>query len=428
MTRRRNGSGTLEKRGRIWYTKLWVNGKKVVRSTHTADKAVALGILNEQAMGSDLSPKERLAAIVEHLREDAPRPSFDQAWENYADAPENAGQSETAQTGDLGRWRFLTRWLFGYDGGARCRVNCKAAYPGVETLADVTPEVVQSFVKYAREVSSANTVNKYVRTFKRIWKFNGMEKNPWERYRPIKSEPHLRRALDDGEVAKLIREADGEMRVLFAFGAFTGLRMSDCARVRWDDFDQDGATLTVKPTKTKHSSGLVVSIPVHPALGCVIGKRKRSGFVTPGLAELPEWALSRRVMEHFRRCGFDETEKPGNFRHAVVTVGFHSFRSTFITNMANIGAPMAMVQAIVGHMTPEMSMHYYRANAEAARSKIAALPGYGLRTGTGTGRRPRQDRARERDGGRGYSQPPRTSGAHRGRICPHSGPGEPGTP
>ena len=55
-------------------------------------------------------------------------------------------------------------------------------------------------------------------------------------------------------------------------------------------------------------------------------------------------------------------------------VGFHSLRSTFITAMANIGAPMAMVQAIVGHMSPEMSMHYYRVNAEAARARIAALP------------------------------------------------------
>ena len=121
-----------------------------------------------------------------------------------------------------------------------------------------------------------------------------------------------------------------------------------------------------------------MAIPVHPALAKVVGRRQRSGFVTPGLAKLPEWALSNMVMRHFRRCGLEERERPDNFRRSVATVGFHSFRSTFITNMANIGAPMAMVQAIVGHMSPEMSMHYYRANAEAARAKIAALPGYGL--------------------------------------------------
>ena len=378
MARRQNGAGTLEKRGRVWYTKVYVNGKKIMRTTGTGDKAKALAILNDQTRGSDLPAKERLAEIVEHLRDEAPRPDFTQAWKNYEDAPENAGQSEKAQDGDRGRWRFLTRWLFGYDGGPRCWINCKAAYPGVATLADVTPEVVQAFVKFARGVSSPNTVNKYVRTFKRIWKFNGMDVNPWERYRPIRATPHLRRALDDDEVGKLIKTAKGELRTLFAFGAFTGLRMSDCARIRWEDFDADCTTLTVCPGKTKNSTGRVVAIPVHPALGAVVGKRKRSGYVTPGLARLPEWALSDRVMEHFRLCGFDETEKPDNFRHAVATVGFHSFRSTFITNMANIGAPMAMVQAIVGHMTPEMSIHYYRANAEAARAKIAALPGYGI--------------------------------------------------
>ena len=98
MARRQNGAGTLEKRGRVWYTKVYVNGKKVMRTTGTGDRAKALAILDDQTMGSDLPAKERLAAIMEHLRDEAPRPDFTQAWTKYVDAPENAGQSDSGSS------------------------------------------------------------------------------------------------------------------------------------------------------------------------------------------------------------------------------------------------------------------------------------------------------------------------------------------
>ena len=378
MSRRANRSGTLFNRNGIWYTKVKVGGRWDVKTTHTGDKDKARAILDRITKGCELTDRERLAAIKAKLEEPGPTPGFDEAWGNYIAAPENAGQSDGARATDRGRWLFLTRWLFGYDGGPRCRINRKAAHPEIERITDLTREIAIEFVTYAKTVSSPGTVNKYVRTFKRVWSFNGTERNPWDGFRKLPEDPNLRRALDDGEVEKLIREASGELRVLFALGAFTGLRMTDCARVRWEKFSPDGMTLTVRPVKTAHSSGCLVAIPVHPALAKVLGKRKRSGYVTPELAALSEWDLSDRVMDHFRACGFSEQVKPKGYRHAVAIVGFHSFRSTFITNMANIGAPMAMVQAIVGHMTPDMTAHYYRANAEAARSRIAALPAFGI--------------------------------------------------
>ncbi len=375
--RRANNTGTLFRSRGIWYTKVKVNGQWDIKTTHTANKSDALDILNRITQGSDLDDRARLAAIKAKL-EAGPRPSIDAAWEAYTNAPENMGQSDDARETDGGRWRFFVRWLHGYDGGPRCRINCKAAHPEVKTIDAVTREIARGFVAHAKTVSSASTVNKYVRVLKRVWRINGMTSNPWDGFSKLTGSPRLRRALEPDEVAKIIQAADGELRVLFALGAFTGMRMSDCARVRWTDFDPSGKTITVQPNKTKHTSGKVVSIPVHPSLAKVLGERRKSGYVTPGLATLPEWSLSRQVMAHFHDCGFNETEKPDGYRHAVAVVGFHSFRSTFITEMANVGAPMAMVQAIVGHMTPEMSMHYYRANAEAARDRIAALPGYGI--------------------------------------------------
>ena len=376
MQRRANGAGTLYKRGAVYYTKIKAGGKWVCQSTGTGDKEKARKILDGLAKGHELTDAERLAAIEVALRKSGPSPDFATAWQKYVDAPANVGQTDGAQDTDAGRWRFFTRWINGYDGGPRCRINCKAAHPNIKTLAAVTPSIAAEFVRYAQGVSSPGTVNKYVRTFKRVWRLNGEDKTPWDSFRKIREQPRLRRALSDEEVSKLIEKAAGELRVLFAVGAYTGLRMGDAARVRWEDFDAQKRTLTIRPSKTMHTSGRTVAIPVHPALARIVGKRKKSGHVMPELAALPEWALSDRVTAHFQACGFEGGEKPDGYRRNVPVVGFHSLRSTFITNMANIGAPMAMVQAIVGHMSMEMSMHYYRANAEAARARIAALPDY----------------------------------------------------
>ena len=381
--KRRNRSGTLYNRGGVWYYKLKVGGKWVRRSTGETDKDKARAILDKQAKGCELTDAERLAVIEVALRPPAPpSPTFAEAWKRYANAPANISQSEGAQATDAGRWRFFTRWLHGYDGGPRCRVNCLAAHPEAQRLADITPEIAAAFVRHAQKVSAAGTVNKYVRTFKRVWRLCGVKETPWDDIRKIAETPHLRRALTDAEVARLIDRAEGEMRVLFAVGAYTGLRLGDAARVRWEDFGEDMRTLVAKPRKTAHSSGRLVAIPVHPALARIVRRnaRKRTGYIMPELAALPAWALSGRVCAHFSACGFEAGEKPGNYRRSVPNVGFHSLRSTFITAMANIGAPMAMVQAIVGHMSPEMSMHYYRANAEAARFHVETLPDYCARS------------------------------------------------
>ena len=366
MGRRSNRSGTLYKRGAVWYVKIPVGGRFVRQSTGTGDKAKARAILDGMARGSDLTDAERLAAIEARLRPEKTDPELADVWERYTQHPVNISQSDVARSQDGGMWRRFFGWA------GRNAMS-------IRTMGDVTANVAVEFIMSIREENAPKTVNEYVRVLRRIWKLNGCEENPWIQFKQIKHTPHLRRALTDDEVARLIGVADGELKVLFALGAFTGLRMSDCAHARWEHFDDNTETMTITPSKTRHSSGKSVAIPVHTSLRKLIGARNgRVGYVMPGLADLNSQKLSRRVMRHFADCGFECSEKVEGFHRRVTVVGFHSLRSTFITNMANIGAPMAMVQAIVGHMTPEMSMHYYRANAEAARSRIAALPAFGI--------------------------------------------------
>jgi hypothetical protein len=102
-------------------------------------------------------------------------------------------------------------------------------------------------------------------------------------------------------------------------------------------------------------------------------------------------ALTKRVQAHFAAngvqttregTGFTRLEKPGprgklwqhTGKRAVVEVGFHSLRHTFVSLCRQSGAPLAVVEAIVGHASPAMTRHYTHIGEAAARASVAALP------------------------------------------------------
>jgi hypothetical protein len=69
--------------------------------------------------------------------------------------------------------------------------------------------------------------------------------------------------------------------------------------------------------------------------------------------------------------------KPGtgtNGKRAVVEVGFHSLRHTFVSLCRESNAPLAVVESIVGHSNPAMTRHYTHVGELAAGRAVAALP------------------------------------------------------
>jgi len=80
------------------------------------------------------------------------------------------------------------------------------------------------------------------------------------------------------------------------------------------------------------------------------------------------------VQTHLRRCGIATNERREGYRFRVAVYGFHSLRATFVTRLADMGMPLAQIQGMVGHVSPRMTMHYYRADAEAARGTLERLP------------------------------------------------------
>lgn len=360
MGRRANGAGTLFRRNGWYYAKINAGGRWMKKALDTRVRAEAVKRLNDLAKGYDLGDEERAAALAVRLRPKNGRRTFDEAWTAYCKAPESAAQSEASRREDSGVWTAFVAWL-------------GAAHPGADCVDDVADEIAAEYFAAMRDRLSPQSVNKHIRILKRIWKINRLERDPWKPIGKLPVRAVQKRALSPVEVDFLIDKAEGELRTLFVLGAYTGARMMDCARARWEMVA--GERMMIRTSKT----GRLAGIPIHRVLREELERVRaaaggvKTGPIMPGLAALEKWAVSDRCHDHFVACGFAPAGKIAGYKKAMPTVGFHSLRSTLITRLLAAGVPVAVVMDWVGHVSPEMSMRYFRVDGEMAAKALAAL-------------------------------------------------------
>src|ERR1039458_9308795 len=89
--------------------------------------------------------------------------------------------------------------------------------------------------------------------------------------------------------------------------------------------------------------------------------------------------LSANIQAFFESCGIKTKEEigEGHRRRAIVRVGFHSLRHTLVSLCAKSGAPLHIVQKLVGHGNPMLTsdkyLHIDEADKQAAISNLPSL-------------------------------------------------------
>ena len=273
----------------------------------------------------------------------------------------------------------------------------------VKNLRDVSREIALEFSEYLQTKGlTANTFNKYVRlldlVFRTLREKARSDRSPWEDVARKRATGEGRRELTTDELRAVCQAATGEMRTLFALGIYTGLRLGDCATLRWAEVDLIRRVIRRVPSKTARRNPKPVVIPIHPTLLAVLKDSQPRGqeeYLLPVMSKkyvTQPYALAVQIQDHFDACGIrttkpgtgpdsrkkDEKGKPikGSGKRAVVEVGFHSLRHTFVSMCREANAPLAVVEAIVGHSNPAMTRHYTHVSELAAGQAVAALPSF----------------------------------------------------
>ena len=382
VPRQRNvrGGGWLEWRNGQWLARYVRNGKKLSKMTGTADKAVAEKMLQELSLENRLSDEKRELERIGRIRQiDAQMAEIDEKKHEIALADvytafEGSHNRKSCGAGELKQYKcYVTRFV----------AWMAEKFPDVRVMRQVSADHVERFADALAKDKTPATFNRHILLLKSVWKVlrktGRLAENPWEDIQKKDAVSQTRRELTVEELVKVSNKTDGEMRILFALGIYTGQRLGDCARLQWGNVDLVRGIISLMPSKTKRHAQKRVVIPIHQTLFGLLNETppsRRKGYVVPEIAALYQRdaaALSNRISEVFHACDIETTVKEEGKR-AKVVVGFHSLRHTFVSLTANSGASLANVRSMTGHATTDMALHYFHENEAGLKRTIAMLP------------------------------------------------------
>jgi integrase len=387
-------TGTLVKRGSNFYVRWKIDGKpsvKVLRdnngqaitSRREAEEAKAkfmapLALADEaESMAALASKADTLQAAVDKM---SPPLLLAHAWAEYMRSPNRPDTGPDTLAVYEGQFGQFKDWV-------------ETTHPDAKALRDVGHDIAEEYAGHLNHGRlSPNTFNKHVRVLELVFRIlkrkARLEENPWESIQRKKLETVSRRELTLEELKKVCVNAAGELRVLFALGVYTGLRLKDCATLRWGEIDVARNVIRRVPSKTARRNPRPVIIPIHSALKSILDEtpqEKRVELLMPELGVeyvsggAGKKRVTDRIMGHFASQGI-RIHKPGTGsdskggKRAVIEVGFHSLRHTFVSLCRESNAPLAVVESIVGHSNPAMTRHYTHVGELAAGQAVAALP------------------------------------------------------
>lgn len=372
MNRRQNGFGTLvsKGKGKPWLAKWVYKGQTYYKSTGETDKKQALKELERltrpyrdereedviRNLQNRLLKLQELKSKSELLTEDI--------WSEFAKKLKND---------DVG------------DGTARIyetAVCMMASWmkPKAKHAADITSKLAEEYLEHLGNSVGASTYNIRLVLFKRVWKALSTEFSlqtcAWESFKKKKAAKGARRTLSSKELAKLFATAEThDMKLLLTIGTYTGLRLGDCAMLKWADIDFEHNIMRVVPMKTrKHMDG-PIEIPMHSVLASALKAAAHdSEYVSRANADsYMAGKLSGDVVNLFKSCGIETSAKDANGKTKIIC-SFHSLRHTFISMAINSGMSPLLVQRIVGHSSVDMTSAYFHESMDKMAEGINSMP------------------------------------------------------
>ncbi len=270
----------------------------------------------------------------------------------------------------------------------------KRTHPEIVYLHEVTKPIAEEYAAHLwRSGVAPRTYNGAIAFLQSMFKVlktaAGLAVDVWEDISAQENNTQGRRNLTTEELQAICSSATGPLRYWLAIGIYTGLRLGDVVTLRWSEIDFNEHVIKRVPNKTRRK-GKVVTFPLHPVLEALLQEWRQ---LAPASSEFlfPEDAavhaakgaspISARIQQHFEGCGITTTEQvAGQHRkRAVVRVGFHSLRHSFVSLCAANHVPQVAIMDLVGHGSPTMTALYSHAGTEQKADAIAKLPSLGFK-------------------------------------------------
>ena len=371
MPRRANGFGSLINKGegRAWLARWVYKGEVFYRTTGETDKKKALKKLEyitrpyreKRAIDVERNLLNRIRSLQENVSKE--KLLITDLWTVFAKKLKNDDVTDSTEKCYEGFVSVMVEWM----------------KKRVKYVNDITQKIAEEYLEHLASTVGATTYNIRLVLFKRIWKALSndymMEADVWENFKKKKVAKTSRRTVNNFEIGKVLAKADTfDMKLLLTIGIYTGLRISDCALLKWCDVDIEHKIIRTIPIKTRKHMDAPVEIPIHPTLLKMLEDAKHdSEYVSESNATAyNNGHLSGQVVDLFKKCGIQTSKKVDG--KTKIVCGFHSLRHTFISMAINSGMSPLLVQKIVGHSAVNMTEHYFHENMDKMTEGINTLP------------------------------------------------------
>jgi integrase len=331
LTRGRHGTGSIFKRGNLWWAKLSINGRSVSRSSESTNYDDAVKLLTKlqgQKHRGELTGGAPDKVLIGELLDDVLKSNIEESTRKI--------------------WKLVVeksiRPFFGNTKAARLTTDMMDQYRKKRLKDGVTDATVN------RELSVLRT------SFHNARKRTPPKVNIVP-YFPMVKETNVRQGfLSDEEYVTLRDALPPELRPLFVCDYMLGIRRSELLAIDWDQISFEEMVIHLPPDTTKNKEGR--NVPIVPG--------DMEDLLRAAKAERDKnWPKSKAV---FSRGGQRIMDIRSAWDKAVKAAGIttadgrkltlHDLRRTSVRNMRRANIPQVVRMKISGHKTDSMERRY----------------------------------------------------------------------
>ena len=257
-------------------------------------------------------------------------------------------------------------------------------------LETVTSEDIRAYRdSMIKNNRTGKTANHKIKTLRSIFgdavKASALVHNPAASVKQVSEDDSTsREPFTSEEIAQLIKAAPiPEWKGIILFGAFAGLRLTDCAKLKAGNIDLERGIVRLKPRKTERK-GQILEIPLHPELISFFQDHPPSPFpatdLFPSLSKVSASGrngLSARfkgIMEEAKVSrGVTRRTEDGAARETAAR-SFHSLRHSFTSMLANAQVSEEIRQKMTGHTESTTHQIYTHLELETLREGVERIP------------------------------------------------------
>jgi integrase len=243
-----------------------------------------------------------------------------------------------------------------------------------KTLTEISPLLVEKYKRWRADCTTprgthpeAATINVELAQLARIFSMaldnRLVDSNPCSRVRPLRAPKGRERCMTRDEEQRLMPELYGHIAPLVRLAIGTGMREGELCRLEWARVDFASNLILVTETKSGRDRHVPMSAAVRALLLGLNGQR-RGPFVFPGRGD-----SSRHVSDSYVRENFHAA----TLRARIEDLCFHDLRHTAATRMAEAGAHIVDIKAVLGHADIKMTARYAHSTTDGARRAVELI-------------------------------------------------------